>query len=183
MAVPSPAGQALAHTAAHLSETDASALRARLIDQLAYLCDEIEALHPIIDRIPPEVQSGRPMSDDLSIKEIFGLIATINADIYLPALQQMIAEDNPTFSDTPTDTLMAEHNWNAQPMSAILDAIADARQSLVAFLTALPANEWQRTATFGDQLRDVYGVAHHITQQDVTYLSAIGYRLHASAWL
>lgn len=180
MAAPRLPEEPRTHTAAHLSEVDQEALRTRLLDQLAYLCDEVVALQPIVDRIPEEVQSGRPIDSDLSIKEIFGLLVTINRHVYLPALQQMIADDEPTFSDTPTAELLADTDWNAHSIPSILEAIAEARRSVVAFLQALPATEWQRTATFDDQKRDIYGVAHSITQQDVTYLSAIGYRLHES---
>lgn len=168
------------HTAAYLTDAEATALRTRLLDQMAYLCDEVAALKPIIDRIPPEVQDGRPMEDDLSIKEIFGLLATINERVYLPALQQTIADETPAFDDVEPSTLIADAEWNAQPIDSILDHIQRTRTAVVDFLQALPASEWRRTATFGDQKRDIYGLAHHITQQDVAHLSAIGYRLHES---
>ena len=161
--------------------------RAALLDQLAYLQDELEALRPVVGRVPDTLQEGRPLPSDLSLKETYGLIATLDADVRLARLRHMVAEDEPHFDAVDEAALAAREDWNARPIEAILDQVQAARQALVEALRALPEAEWTRTGFFNDPSppprpvrRDVYAFAHAITQHDTDVLRAIGHRLHES---
>lgn len=158
--------------------TRAADLREALLGQLAFLIEEIEALKAVADRVPPPVQEARPLPQDLSLKETYGLLATLDEAVYLPHLRRMIAEDAPTFDAVDEQALAAQVAWNEQPFDTILDRVQVARRGLLAFLRALPADAWTRTAHFGKDHRDVYGLAHHITQHDIDLLRTVGYRLH-----
>ena len=162
-----------------------SGLRAELLDQLAYLYDEIEVLKGVVDRVPENLQEGRPTLEELSLKETYGLLATLDADVRLPRLRQIVAEDEPHFDAVDEQALVAQTDWNARPIGAILGQVQAARQTLLEAFQALPQKDWSRAAYFSDSAeqavrRDVYGFAHHITQHDTDVLRTIGYRLHDS---
>lgn len=153
-------------------------LRAALLDQLAYLIDEIEALKAVVERVPPPLQEAHPQREDLSMKELYGLLATLDEAVYRPRLRQMIAEDTPAFGTVDEAALAAEAGWNEQPLGTILDRVQEARRALLSFLHTLPPEAWSRTARFGDEHRDLYSLAHHIIQHNVDLLRTIGYRLN-----
>jgi hypothetical protein len=160
------------------TSVDLNTLRERLLDQLAYLMDEVEALKAIIHRVPEPVQTAHPLDKEPSLKETYGLIASLDARVYLPRLQAIIAEDEPSFSPVDERVLIEQDDWNAKSIDAILAQVQDARQSLVEWLQALPPDDWSRTGLFGGEPHDVYAVAHHLTQHDADLLRTIGYRLH-----
>ena len=157
---------------------DLENLRDDLLDQLAYLMDEVEALKGIIHRVPEPVQRMRPLDKEPSLKEVYGLIASLDAEVYLPRLQAMIAEDEPDFRAVDEDEVIAQTDWNVQPIDAILAQVQAARRALVGWLRALPPEDWHRTGFFDEERYDVYAVAHHLTQHDADLLRTIGYRLH-----
>ena len=155
-------------------------LRAALLGQLAFLIDEIEALKMVIDRAPAPVLEAHLPGDALSVKETYGLLAALDEAVYLPRLRRMTTDDDPTFDPVDEAALAEQGGWNEQPIGPILERVQDARRDLLAFLRALPAEAWLRTGRFGEQRRDVYGLAHSITQHDVDLLRAVGYRLNES---
>lgn len=163
------------------SEPRADEVREALLDQLAHLIDEIEALKGVIDRVPSSLQEARPFGDEPSIKELYGLLAIADEQVHLPHLQRMIAVDTPQFHAPPApDELIAQERWHDHSINVILERVQAARRELVDFLRALPAENWARTGRFGEDERDVYTVAHSITQRDAKRLRTIGYRLHES---
>ncbi len=128
--------------------TEAADLREALLDQLAYLIDEIEALKGVVDRVPQPLQEARPLPQDLSMKQTYGLLATLDEAVYLPQLRRMLAEDAPVFDTVDEQALAAQTAWNEQPIDAILDRVQDARRGLLSFLSALPPETWTRTGSF-----------------------------------
>ena len=155
-------------------------LRTALLDQLAYLIDEMEALKAVVGRVPPPLPQARPLRQALSLKELYGLFATLDEAVYLPRLRQMIAEDTPAFDAVDEAVLAAEAGWNDQPIDRILERVQEARRGLLAFLHALSPEAWTRAGRFADERRDVYSLAHQITQHDVDLLRTVGHRLHES---
>lgn len=152
-------------------------LRDALLDQLAYLVDEVEALRLVIDRIPEPLQAICPPGEAFSIKETYGLLAALDEEVHLPRFERMIAEADPAFDAVDEATLAAQDAWNDYPFDAILDQVRQARHCLVVFLRGLPPEAWTRTAHLGGERFDVYGLAHHITQHDADLLRSVGYRL------
>ena len=160
--------------------TEAADLRAVLLDQLAYLIDEIEALKAVIDRVPVPLLEARPPNGDPSLKQTYGLFATLDEEVYLPRFQQMMAQDEPAFDSVDEAALVERAGWNDHPIEPILERVQDARRALLAFLRALPPEAWRHTGRFGERRRDIYSLAHHITQHDVDLLRTVGYRLYES---
>lgn len=158
----------------------AAALRKALLGQLDYLTDEIEALKQIVRKVPEPLQEASPLDGMLSIKEMYGLLAALDEHVHLPRLHRLVAEDAPSFDLVDEAALARQQAWNDQPVEAILARVQAARRPLVAFLEALPPEDWHRTASVDGAPQDVYRLAHTITQHDADVLREIGQRLHES---
>ncbi|HET6567602.1 MAG TPA: DinB family protein [Rhodothermales bacterium] len=156
-------------------------VHAILTDQLAYLLDEVEALAPVIGRVPEKILSGRPREDEWSIKEIYGLIATADAQVRLPNLEYMITEDEPDLAELDEAALIGSASpWGEREIGDILQQVRSARTALVQFLRGLPASEWGRTGTLEGQRLAVRDYAYRIAQEDTDYFRTLGRRLHES---
>ena len=77
------------------AEPEATALREALLDQLAYLIDEIEAQKGFLAGVPAGLLEGRPIAGAHSIKEMYGILAGADEAVHLPALQQIVDEEPP----------------------------------------------------------------------------------------
>lgn len=154
--------------------------RAALIGQLEYLMDEIDALGAIIGRVPEAILSGRPWEGEWTVKELYGLLAAADEHVRLPNLQAVVSTDDPDLEPLNEAALMGREAWNELDIHAILKRVRDARATLVAFLRALPPEEWTRTGLVEGVREDVYALAFRITQEDTDYLRALGHRLHES---
>jgi hypothetical protein len=160
-------------------EGDPEHARSVLIDQLRYLIDEVEALKPLVGRVPDAVQEGRPTLDALSMKEIYGALATRDEQVRVPRLEQMTGADElPAFDPVDDPELVGDADWNERSLPDILDRLQAARLALVDRLEALPPEAWAQTARFGDETRTVYEMVHHIVRADTDRLRDLSYRLH-----
>ncbi len=142
-----------------------------LLGQLAHLAEEAEAVQAVIDRVPLPVQEGRPAPNDLSIKELYGLLALADEAVFLPQFQQQAQGEAPPQPSPDEAALAQQEDWHALDIHAILGRVQQARGRLIAFLEALPPEAWHR---------GVLALAHQVTQHDADVLRRIGYRLHES---
>ena len=175
-----------------MPETDADRdkLRVALLGQLGYLIREAEAQRSVIGRVPGKLLGGRPIEGDLSIKEIYGLLATLDREVHVPRIERLVAEDAPHFAPPDPHALAYEAGWNERAMPEIMDDVQEARRALIDVLEALPPAEWLRRAHVGGDLpggeardsaeRDAYEMAHAICQHDADRLREVGQRLHES---
>jgi hypothetical protein len=159
---------------------DPETLRDALLDQLAYLVDEIEALQTVIGGLPEQIKSGRPAPDALTMKELYGAIAMLDAEVRRPRIERIVGEDDPTLDPVDPEAEVREAGWNEQEMDDILDRVTEARQELVEVLDDLPLDAWHRTATLDGETVTLFTLAHRITQADAERLRDLGYRLHGA---
>ncbi len=159
---------------------DPEALRDALLDQLTYLVDEIEALQTVIGGLPEQIKSGRPAPDALTMKELYGAIATLDAEVRRPRVERILDEETPTLEPVDPEAEAREAGWNEKELPAILDRVREARQALVETLTDLPLEDWHRTATLDDESITLFTLVHHATQADAERLRDLGYRLHGA---
>lgn len=159
---------------------DPEALRDALLDQLGYLTDEVAALRSVVGDLPDEIKSGRPGPDTLTMKELYGVIATLDTDVRRPRVTQIVEEETPAFTSVDIDAEVQEDGWNERPIDAIFDTAIDARQALVDQLAAVPLENWHRTATLDEEPITLFGLVHRITQTDAERLRDLGYRLHGA---
>ena len=152
-------------------------LRDELLGQLRYLVDEIELLKDVVQRIPANLQEGRPLEDDLSIKEIYGLLAMMDEHIHLPFVRALGQEEAPEIKIS-RDDVVGKKAWNEQPIEEILNEVQQVRTTLIEAMEDEP--DWQKTGRVHEQEMDLFKLAHFITQHDVDRLREMGYRLHES---
>ncbi len=158
------------------AQPNPDALRTMLLDQVAYLADEVEMQKRLIHRVPKAVQEGRPMPDDFSMKEIYGILALRDEQVHAPLLRNRTEP-----MALPQDTDLATANdWNSEPILALLNRVQQARRAVVNSLSALDTATWQQAITLGDKQMHLFALAHRITQQDADLLRDLGYRLHES---
>jgi len=159
---------------------DPETLREALLDQLAYLVDEVEALQTVVGGLPEQITSGRPASDTLTMKELYGALATLDAEVRSQRVERIVTEDDPTLDPVDPDEEVREAGWNEQEIDAILDRVSEARAALVDQLTALPLDAWHRTATLEGESITLFDLVHRVTQTDAERLRDLGYRLHGA---
>lgn len=156
------------------------ALRTALLDQLGYLIDEIDALQNVVDGLPDQIKNDRPAPDTLTMKEIYGAIATLDVDVRRPRILRIIDETEPTLHSVEIDDEVRDAGWNERPMDDILDQVKDARQALIDALKALSMDDWHQTATVDDASVTIFDLVHKMTQADADRLRDLGYRLHGA---
>ena len=159
-------------------EKDREALRTSLIEQVEYLIDEVEALRTVASAVPEPVQSGRPTPEDLSMKEIYGLIATLDADVRPQQIDRIVSEDTPELSTPDPDALARDAGWNERDLDAVLDAVQDARRDLTEHLRSLDAATWAAPATLDGEPVTLFEAVHRFARADFACLRDLGYRLH-----
>lgn len=157
---------------------DAESLRRALLDQLTYLIDEIEALRSVVADVPDQIKNGRPAPDALTMKELYGAIATLDANVRPARVARIVEEDEPTLEPADADAEVRESGWNEREMDTILEKVVRARQSLVEQLEALSADDWHRRATLEEETVTVFDLVYRMAQADANRLRDLGYRLH-----
>ena len=159
---------------------DPEALRTALLEQLAYLVDEIEALQTVVGGLPEQIKSGRPAPDTLTMKELYAALATLDADVRRPRVEQIVETEDPTFAPVDVDEEVRDAGWNDEPIADILDRVRDARAALVDRLESLPLEAWHRTATLDGEPVTLFTLVHRMTQADADRLRDLGYNLHGA---
>lgn len=161
-------------------EDDPAALRDALLDQAAHLIDEIDALRTVAGGLPDEIKCGRPAPDALTMKEIYGALATLDEDVRGPWVRRLVEEDTPSLSSVDIEAEVREGNWNETELGSIFDRVQEARRQLVDRLDALPLEAWHRTATLNEETLSLFELVYQMIQQDLQRLRDLGYRLHGA---
>ena len=153
-------------------------LRTALIHQMDHLTAEVDALRSVVGIVPDAVQDGRPTPGDLTMKEIYGLIATLDRDVRPEQIRQVTEGETPTLAPPDANALARDAGWNARDIHAILDAVDAARADLVATLRTLQTDAWSAAATYADEPVTLAGLVHCYAQADLERLRTLGHRLH-----
>jgi len=159
---------------------DPEALRDALVDQFGYLVDEITALRTVVDGLPDEILQGRPAPDALTMKELYGAIATLDAEVRPSRVDRIGNEDEPILSPVDVNTEVREAGWNEHPIDDVLQKVKVARRALTERLEELPLEAWHRTATLEDETLTLFHLVYRMTQTDFQRLRDLGYRLHGA---
>lgn len=154
--------------------------REELLAQIAHLIDETEALRQHLEIIPDDVLTGRPLASDPSFKEIYGMIAAVDEQVYAPALDAVENGSEGSVSMPEAAEFLRESAWNDRDIEVIIDGTQSMRAALVERLEKLDIDAWKRTVLIDGERSDVFGLAYSIAQHDASLLQAAAYRLHES---
>jgi hypothetical protein len=142
------------------------------------LIEEVEALKTVVGAVPDEVQSGRPTPSDLTMKEIYGLLATLDTEVRPAQIQAVAGGHEPSLEPPAPDSLVRNDGWNDRSMDAILNAVQDARRGFVDGLRDLSPEAWQATATYDGEPLTLAALVHRYARDDMEHLRTLGHRLH-----
>ena len=158
---------------------DAKTLAARreaLLDQLGWLEDEAAALAPLLAGLPAWAVEQAPLPTDLSAKETFAALTTLDREVYPAWLARLQAEDAPEVA-TP-HPLPGTDGANDRTLDALLDALRHARETLRGEMEAVDPDAWARPIVVDGERTDLYGLALLIVRRDADHLKELAYRLH-----
>jgi len=159
---------------------DPEALREALVGQFGHLADEVTALNTVVDGLPDAILGGRPESDALTMKELYGAIATLDADVRRAWVDRIVEEDEPALEPVDVEAEVRAAGWNDQEIGSILDQVKAARRELTEHLEELPLDAWHRTATLEEETLSLFALVYRMTQDDFQRLRDLGYRLHGA---
>ena len=138
-----------------MSEKQNSLNQAQLIDQAAYLEDELAALKTVISAVPyDEKPPGLP-----SIKEMLMEIRRAQESYYAPLIKGIFSDAQPEFNDL--QDIQKSHNDTHASVVDPLEVIEEtmvSRAKLMDILRKIPLNDWDRIGTVNGQeltMRDV----------------------------
>ncbi|HEX7070842.1 MAG TPA: DinB family protein [Rhodothermales bacterium] len=153
-------------------------LRTALLDQIAYLASEADALQTMISRLPGAVLETHPIPGEMSVKELYALLLRYDEELHRPFVDDLLRGANPSLSLRKPHDLIAGSPWNQIPISQILSRLAESRRQLVARCEAAPDADWARIGTAYGEAVDLFAYLFHVVQHDVEILRALGERLH-----
>jgi len=159
---------------------DPEALRDALVDQFGHLIDEVTALRTVVDSLPDEILGGRPEPGALTMKELYGALATLDAEVRPARVDRIVDEETPGFSPVDIDAEVRDAGWNERAIDDILQEVQSARRALTERLDGLPLDAWHRTATLEGETLTLFGFVYRMTQDDFERLRDLGYRLHGA---
>ncbi len=159
---------------------DPESLRDALVDQFGYLVEEVTALSTVVNSLPEEILWGRPKPDALSMKEIYGAIATLDVEVRRARVERIVDEDDPALEPVDIEEEVRESDWNEREIGAILDQLKETRRELTDRLEVLPLDAWHRTATLDGETLSLFELVYRMTQDDFERLRDLGYRLHGA---
>jgi hypothetical protein len=159
---------------------DPEALRDALVDQFSYLVDEVTALSTVVDSLPDQILEGRPEPGALSMKELYGAVVTLDAEVRRTRVDRVVKEDEPELASVDIQDEVRDAGWNEQDMGAILDQLKEGRRALTERLDELPLDAWHRAGTLEGEPLTVFGLVYRMTQDDFQRLRDLGYRLHGA---
>ena len=157
-----------------LSDSD----RNSLVIQVRHLLDELDALEPLVASTPEDILTARPVPSEPSIKEIYALIGLYDTHIYGPAIEAMLAEEQPELHEGNDQRLLASQPWNEQPFSDVLEFTRRSRRRLVQILESLSGESWDRTARIDHRNISVIDVVYGVVQHDAEMLRTAANRFH-----
>ncbi|MFB6272653.1 MAG: DinB family protein [Salinibacter sp.] len=159
---------------------DPEALRDALVDQFGHLVDEVTALSTVVDSLPAEILGGRPEPGALTMKEFYGAIITLDADVRRTWVERVVEENTPTLKSIDIEEEIRDSGWNEREIETILSQLKEVRRTLTERLESLPLDAWHRTGTLDGETLTLFALVYRMTQDDIQRLRDLGYRLHGA---
>lgn len=113
---------------------------------LATLLSTPAGLAGLVAGVPPDLWARCPDSEEWGLNEIMCHLRDVDAEVNLPRLSTFLKESNPFIAGRTTDDWVKERDYNRQDGRRALRELTEERKTLVTALTALSAEDWERTA-------------------------------------
>jgi S-formylglutathione hydrolase FrmB len=104
-------------------------------------------LRRILGEIPDVYETAAHEDGSWNAHQILTHLRDVNAQVYFPRLEQMAAQDNPTFQDFDGEQWMQAYYDPAEPMKALLEEFQEQCEQTADWLETLPAETWERQGT------------------------------------
>jgi hypothetical protein len=85
--------------------------------------------------------------DEWNLHQIASHVRDVNAEVYLPRLKRIVAEENPSFEDFDADLWMATHYDAEEGLDDILTDFTVQCEEAAGWLEDLNYDEWDRPGT------------------------------------
>ena len=161
-----------------MSSEDPAALRDRMIDQLALLTDEVEAMRSFTDRIPEKLLVERPTESEPAIVEIYGLIAHLDTRVRRPVAELLVGDDRPRIRMKNDLTIANEQSWRTVTFADMLQRVHTARNELVEPLRACPVEAWTSSLEVDGEEQTGFEWIRDVLHADTGRLRTVAQRLH-----
>ncbi len=142
--------------------------QARLVvDQLAYLIDEVTALQTVIRGVPEALMEATPVEGEPSVKELLESIAAQDRDVRIPVVRALLSE-------TKHEELARATNAGVEELLA---AIREGRSELLRVVGEVGDVSAARVAVDGEEIALV-DFLYRVVQEDADVLRRAAERLH-----
>ena len=148
---------------------------------LAQFPQQLEAHFSLI---PPAYHNWSPATWDGVPSEPFPALGQIchvrdiEIDGYHVRFRRIRAETNPTLASVDGGALAEARGYSKANPAAVFTAIREARAQTLALLDGVRAEEWQRTAVFGEYgTLTLHGLVHYLCSHDQQHLSGLQWLL------
>lgn len=112
----------------------------------AILRSTLAAFDTFLRSRPADAWNRRPATDEWSVSEILCHMRDVEAEVNLPRLRTVLAENNPFIAGQDTDAWAEQRGYARQDGRQAWRAFFSARMELVEILEGLDDAAWQRTA-------------------------------------
>ena len=110
-----------------------------------------EFLDAALDSVTRDDLVSRPGPDEFSLVEHACHLRDLDREGYLVRVRRLLAEERPALAPFDGAAVAAARNYLGEDALVAAQEFAAARQSLVALLAPLTAQDLRREATFGDR--------------------------------
>ena len=143
----------------------------RLLGQLEWTADELEAQRPFIERLPERQLTAAPVEGEPSIRQHYEDLLRRERERHLPVVMEFAGRSQaPAPSGAPLDAF--------ETVDEIMAAVIESRRRLVDILKTIPAADRQKAIPGTDDSLETFLYAAALNDGEV--LRRIGERLYES---
>jgi FMN phosphatase YigB (HAD superfamily) len=113
---------------------------------LATMRSTAAVIDQLCNRVAETFWNQRPVAGEWSLTEIICHLRDVDSEVNLPRLQKVVQESNPFVPGKDTDQWAEERKYINQNGSLALAHFKATRQKLIALLSGLEPDDWQRPA-------------------------------------
>ncbi|MDX1430370.1 MAG: hypothetical protein R3282_08785 [Rhodothermales bacterium] len=153
--------------------------RQQIVDQVAYLLDEVAALKGVLHAVPEELLQAQPYPGEPSVRELFEMLAAREAGVRARNVERILSGGEDVVLETnplPLDPEEASSRTTVE----VLDDLESARSRLVDRLSQCGSSAWRVVAAYDGKQVNLEDYLYGLIQEDVAVLQTAARRIHES---